>query len=96
MITFMIPSHLAILVREDTRGETRARSLPFDPGNWREFAGQLRDRCPGIAQRVLTDRDEIAPGFALIVNEAVVQDDPGTITFRSGDELTIIAALAGG
>jgi molybdopterin converting factor small subunit len=100
----MLPASLARFVPEGpapdgagAAGRGRQRTLILVPGSWAELAGQLRERFPLLASRVLSASGGLAPGIVLVVNdEAMAAADVSGHTVRDGDEIALIAAIAGG
>jgi sulfur carrier protein ThiS len=45
---------------------------------------------------VLLDGASLAHGFVLVINDRIVRGDYAAMSLRNGDELAIIAAVAGG
>ena len=97
MVTLVLPAYLVSLLPEQDRRTTGARrSLSLQPGSWRALVGELSDRFPLLARRVLPDSVTLANGFVLVINDQVVHGDPGSLDLQAGDEIVIIAAVAGG
>jgi len=97
MVKFIIPSHLIQLL--DSKALASGSSMPvvlLDPGPWTKLIGQIRKRFPKLAGQVLTESDNLAMGFILALNDEVIRSDYSALHFRSGDEFSIIAAMAGG
>jgi sulfur carrier protein ThiS len=62
-----------------------------------EFGGELRERFPQLAARVLTASGALAPGFVLVINdEALPANGAACCDIHDGDQVALIAALAGG
>ncbi len=59
------------------------------------MAGEIRERFPALAARVLDQSGSVASGFALVLGDEVVHDT-SSLELRSGDELFLIPVLAGG
>lgn len=98
MVKFLIPSHLFDLVSKKDQPAERAplTTVSLNPGSWEEIVAQIRQLSPPLAERVFTESGTIAAGFILAVNDNVVQKDYVSLHFNSGDEICIIAAMAGG
>jgi sulfur carrier protein ThiS len=98
MITLTLPTPLASFITgAEGRGGSRPRSLLFDAGTWAEFGGELRERFPLLAARVLTASGALAPGFVLVINdEALPANGAACYDIHDGDQVALIAALAGG
>jgi sulfur carrier protein ThiS len=97
MVNLMLPSYLCQLLPPDMRLQARPpATIPVDCGSWTELAGEMRERFPGLATRVLTEHGRLASGFALVVNDEVVNADHASVPMRSGDEVAIIVSIAGG
>jgi hypothetical protein len=97
MIKFILPAHLFQLLREDAPlARSSPRTVLLDPGSWPEIVSEIRERFPRLATRVLTESGSLATGFALVVNDEVVQGDPAALRVHSGHQMSIIAAMAGG
>jgi hypothetical protein len=93
MLTLLVPAHLADLL--DDRAADPIRTIVLPAGSWRDFLAELRSRHPRFAERVLTAEGQVAAGFVLVVNDTVCAGNPPA-AFRAGDEIGIIAAIAGG
>lgn len=98
MMTLTLPTPLASFIKEtDGRGSPRPRSLLFDARSWGEFLGEIRERFPLLAERVLTASGTLASGFVLVINdEALPANGAPSYDLHDGDQLAFIAALAGG
>jgi len=97
MANLMLPSYLSQLLPTDARLPGCAfRGIPVDSASWKELTGEMRQRFPGLATRVLTEHGTLASGFALVVNDEVVHADYHSLHMSSGDEIAIIASVAGG
>jgi molybdopterin converting factor small subunit len=59
-------------------------------------ASEIRQRFPQLAERALGPAEEIARGFVIVVNDEVVTRPDPSMRLRTGDELCLITALAGG
>jgi sulfur carrier protein ThiS len=97
MVNLMLPSYLCQLLPSDTQFQARPpRGIPIRSGSWTELIGEMRERFPGLATRVLTAQDKLASGFALIHNDEVVNADHTSLRINNGDEIAIIVSIAGG
>ena len=56
----------------------------------------MRERFPQFAERVLTESGTLATGFVVAVNDEVLPSGYTSVELHSGDEVAIIAAMAGG
>lgn len=97
MITLMIPSHLSDLLPDDAQIiRTSLTRVSLQPGSWEVVVQEIRERFPRLARRVLTESGSLTSGFALAVNNEIVSRDYDSLVLRSGDEFSIVAAMAGG
>jgi len=97
MVRFTLPSYLFDLLPEDERlGKCSLRSVSLHPGSWTELAQEIQKRFPPLAEHILEETGSIATGFVLVVNDEVIQSDYQVLDFRCGDEIIIIASIAGG
>ena len=95
MITLTLPAPLTGFINDG--GGRRPRSLLLDARSWPDFLGELRERFPALAERVLTASGTLAPGFVLVINdEALPAKGRADYDLRDGDQVALIAALAGG
>ena len=95
MVTLTIPWHLSDLAGEQVNRSAR-RTVTLTGDSWEGVVNEIRERYPQLAARVLTQSNTLAAGFVLAVNDKVVRSNHAASVLRSGDELCIIAALAGG
>jgi hypothetical protein len=95
MVTVMLPSHLSDLV-DDEFSRPFATTVLVKPGSWLQFVQELRDRYPRLAERVFKKPGTIASGFALVLNDQVIQGDYVSLQINSGDEMCILVTIAGG
>jgi sulfur carrier protein ThiS len=91
MVNFRLPAYLQALVPEADR-----RSMWLEPGSWSALVRQVGERFPQLAGRIMPDSLRLATGFVLVVNDEIVRGDHASLQLRSGDEVVIIAAVAGG
>lgn len=97
MVNLMLPSYLYRLLPTNAQFQGRPlRGIPVDSASWPELMGEIRQRFPGLATRVLTEHGTLASGFALVLNDEVVQADYTSLHMSSGDEVAIIVSIAGG
>lgn len=97
MITFIVPAHLSgLLSTGDQLVKPSLMTVPFNPGRWDDVVREIQARFPLLAAHVLTPSGDIAGGFVLAVNDTVVRDGYASLELSSGDEFSIIAAMAGG
>ena len=97
MANLMLPSYLSQLLPSDLRIPGRFMcGIPVHSASWTELTGEMRLRFPGLATRVLTERDTLASGFALVVNDQVVHSDYASLQMSTADEIAIIVSIAGG
>ncbi len=100
MITLTVPSHLSALLLNDdleTKASRASRvGVLLSLGAWPELVLELRDRFPRLADHVFTEAGKINHGFVLVVNDEIILDDYSSLVFHDGDELCIVAAIAGG
>lgn len=98
MITLTLSAPLARLMPDSASSNGgRPRSVRLDARNWRELAAEMRARYPLVAKRVLTDAGMLTPGFVLVVNDqAVPTHSSSAYEVSDGDDVAVIAALAGG
>jgi molybdopterin converting factor small subunit len=97
MVRLTLPAPLAALLPEDERRLAPGRrSLSLLSESWEDIVDELRRRCPALADRVLTDDGEVSAAFVLVVNDEVVPGRRSSFALGSGDEIFLIAAIAGG
>ncbi|SRR6266568_453490 len=97
MVKLTLPSSLFDMLPEDERlRRGLPRSVLLNPGSWEKLTREIQERFPLLAKRVLTESATIAAGFVLVVNGEVMQSGYKSLDFHSGDEIFIIAAIAGG
>lgn len=96
MLTMTLASPLFDLIPPLERQRPAApRSVALSASSWPQAAGEIRNRFPALAERVLTERDEMASGFVLVVNDAVVARSQ-RVNVAEGDKLFVLAQIAGG
>jgi molybdopterin converting factor small subunit len=97
MIRLALAAPLFDLLPEDERsGSLRQRSLVLEAESWGDVVEEVRRRCPVLAKKVLADSGGISPGFVLVVNDEVQPPSTRDFDVSEGDELSLIAAIAGG
>lgn len=97
MVKFILPSYLyALLPQDGTITRAPITFISLQPGSWEELVQQVKERFPQLAVRALTESGNVASGFVLAVNDEVIRGGYDSLEFRSGDEFSIIAAMAGG
>src|SRR5262245_65844257 len=97
MLTLVLPAYLvALLPDHECQVKGTRRVVSLREGSWQAVVGELTQRFPLLAKRALLDGASLAHGFVLVVNDQIVRGDYGTMSLRNGDELAIIAAVAGG
>jgi sulfur carrier protein ThiS len=88
---------LFALVPEEVRtNSSHRRSVEIAARSWPTVAGELRERFPALAERVLSDDGGVAPGFVLVVNDEVLPRRVPPFELGDEDEVCLIAAIAGG
>ncbi len=95
MVKLKLPSWLTDS-HDGKFGRSILTAVELPPGSWEMVVQEIRLRHPLAAERVFTTSDRIAPGFALVLNDEVVHGSNLPSQLRSGDELFIIATIAGG
>jgi len=68
----------------------------LNPGSWEQVTQEIQKRFPLLAERVLTESASIAASCVLAVNGKVMKSGYTSLYFHNGDEIAIIAAIAGG
>ena len=92
-----LPCSLLDLVPEADRVQgAGSASVPLAARSWTELVEELRGRFPLLAERTLTDAGTPRAGFALVINDEVVPAGGGPVAVGPGDELSLIAVIAGG
>jgi hypothetical protein len=88
-VTFRVASHLRSLLPDHDEALLDARS-------WNDLAQQLQERFPLLAERALTPSGQLADGFVLVVNDEVLRRPHTSLALVPGDQVCLLAALAGG
>ena len=97
MVTLVLPAYLvALLPDQECQVKGTRRLVSLEAGSWETIVRELSERFPLLAKRVLRDGADLAHGFVLVINDQIVRGDYPAISLRNGDELAIIAAVAGG
>ena len=96
MLKLVLPAYLAALLPDHEPARGHRRSLSLEPGSWPSLVEQLQARFPRLAHRLVEEHGQLAKGFVLVVNDSIVHDVPASLELRAGDEVAIIAAVAGG
>jgi molybdopterin converting factor small subunit len=97
MPTLRLASPLFALVPESERERSgQTRSLSMRSSTWPALAEEIRVRFPALADRVLPETDSISGGFVLVVNDEVVSLSGVSVELGDGDEVCLLAAIAGG
>lgn len=98
MITLTLSAPLARFVQNSgEENRAPARSLMLDASSWPEVVGQMRQRFPTLAERVLNSSGGLAAGFVLVINDrAIPATKAATYDVEDGDEIVLITAIAGG
>jgi sulfur carrier protein ThiS len=95
MVKLMLPGHLSDLVEEEFC-RSSSRSVLVKEGSWREFVQDIHARHPRLAERVFRGSEIMSSGFAIVLNDEVVQGDYKALYLRSGDEMCVLVTIAGG
>ncbi len=97
MIRLSLSSPLFALVPPEERPvDGRGRCVDLAAASWPEVVDEVRTRFPDLAGHVLTGDGAIVPGFVLVVNDEVMQRGRTDFPVGDGDDLAVLAALAGG
>ena len=92
MFTFVIPGPLRELAGH--RGEV---SVSGDASSVSDALSLLWRECPGVRDRVLTERGEVRQHVNVFVDGESIRDTGGLATrVRDGAEIYILPALSGG
>lgn len=93
MVTVLLATHLSELVDGNA---SRVRSIKAKAGPWLDFVHDVRASHPRLAARVFSENNNLAPGFALVVNDEVVHGKLLDMTLNNQDEVCILVTIAGG
>jgi hypothetical protein len=97
MVKLTLPSPLLTLVPADERGHACGpRSTMLEARSWADAVAEIRTRFPQLAARVLTESGSVIPTFALVVNDDIVPSGSVPPDLSAGDEIALIAIMAGG
>lgn len=97
MIRLALPSHLGSLIARDLEDVGRRPAIiRLLAHSWPDVVSEIRQHHPRLADRVLDDTGDIKPGFALVVNDSVIPDTRPDVDFADGDEVALVAVMAGG
>lgn len=98
MATLTLSSTLVDLLPTDEQVRRPDRkTLLLHASSWKEAAGELRDRYPLLAARVLTPADTVAAGFILARKDEVLsQRDMAALQLSPEDEFFLLPQVAGG
>lgn len=98
MIRLTLPGHLVRSIEfYDSRKGSGPLTVLITARNWPEFVNEVRERYPLLAERVFTSAGHLAAGFVLVINDEVEPTRPGhSHRLKDGDNIALIAALAGG
>lgn len=92
MLTFVIPGPLRELA--GNRGEVR---ISGDAASVSDALSLLWRECPGVRDRVLTERGEVRKHVNVFVDGESIRDTGGLGTrVRPGAEICILPAVSGG
>jgi molybdopterin converting factor small subunit len=97
MIRLALSAPLFDLLPEDERrASPTKRSVVLEADSWGEVVEEVRGRFPVMAEKVFMDSGGIAPGFVLVINDEVLPPSAGDFGVSGGDDISLIAAIAGG
>ena len=96
MLSFTLAVPLAsLLPKPEQAAVGPRRSTNLEASSWAEAIAEMRCRFPTLAERVLARDGSVRGGFVLVVNDEVAPR--GSLPHVSqGDELALIAQIAGG
>ncbi|MFN2593858.1 MAG: hypothetical protein ABR579_03090, partial [Actinomycetota bacterium] len=98
MATLTLSSTLVDLlpVDEQIRRSSR-KTVRLQASSWKEAVGELRDRYPLLAAKVLTATDTVTRGFILACKDEVLsQGEAVALRLAPEDELYLFPQVAGG
>lgn len=97
MLKLSLSTPLFNLLPEAERARVHARRrVILEAEDWEGARREMRMRFPDLAAQVLTEGDQLATGFALVVNDEVLRHNDEPPRLSEGDEIALIAAIAGG
>ena len=97
MVTLTLSASLfALLPDPEQHVAERRRSVRLNATSWEDAVLEIRRRFASLAARVFTESGVPARGFVVVVNDDVVRLERESIVLKDGDELCLLAALAGG
>jgi hypothetical protein len=96
MLSLTLAMPLASLLPKREQAAVGPRySTKLEASSWAEAIVELRRRFPDLAARVLTQDGAVRRGFVLVINDEVAPRG-GPPDVSQGDELALIAQIAGG
>ena len=96
MLSLTLAVPLASLLPEREQAATGRRyCTELEANSWAEAITEMRRRFPTLADRVLSQDGSVRGGFLLVVNDEVAPRDT-LPDVSQGDELALIAQIAGG
>lgn len=97
MIKLTLSAPMFALLPEHERAAAPApRVVRLDGDSWPDVVLEIRRRFPDLANRVLSPGDTLRPAFVLVVNDEVMPGGDGSFEIVAGDQLYMLAAIAGG
>lgn len=97
MPSLTLPASLVSLVPATAGGGHSQRlTVDFDARSMSELLGGIRDRFPGLADRLITGSGEVSPAFVVVINGEITRRPPGSLPLAADDEVHVLAAMAGG
>jgi sulfur carrier protein ThiS len=97
MVDLVLPAYLLVLLPPEERPTVGSRrSVRLEPGSWATLVRQIAERFPQLARKVIPESTRLGNGFVLVINDEIVRGDHTSLVLGSGDQLTILAAVAGG
>jgi molybdopterin converting factor small subunit len=98
MMRLTLPTPLISLIRDfELANSPMPKTVLLDARSWPEFIGEMHERFPFLAERVLTASGALTSGFILVINdEARPVNGTTSYDLQDGDQIALIAALAGG
>ena len=92
-----VPASLAgTLPGAEPSGRRARTSVLLTPGSWQQITGEIHERFPLLAERILTETSGLTRGFVLVVNGQVIRSEYTSLEFGNEDEIFILPAMAGG